>query len=303
MKKQISIFAAAIFAAAALTACGGSAEETTAAATEATTAAENTQAGDAQAEESEAPAEAPAELQELVVGASPAPHAEILEAARPVLEEKGYTLKIVEYTDYVQPNLALDAGDLDANYFQHYPYLEQFIAENGSKLASAGKVHYEPFGIYAGKTATLDALADGAKVAVPNDATNEARALLLLEAQGLIKLTEGVGMNATKTDVIENPKNLDILEIEAAQLPRSLQDVDIAVINGNYAIDAGLKVSDALAVEASDSEAAVTYGNVVAVQEGKENDPAIQALMEALTSDTVKEFMETTYEGAVVPLF
>ena len=303
MKKQISIFAAAIFAAAALTACGGSAEETTAAATEATTAAENTQAGDAQAEESEAPAEAPAELQELVVGASPAPHAEILEAARPVLEEKGYTLKIVEYTDYVQPNLALDAGDLDANYFQHYPHLEQFIAENGSKLASAGKVHYEPFGIYAGKTATLDALADGAKVAVPNDATNEARALLLLEAQGLIKLTEGVGMNATKTDVIENPKNLDILEIEAAQLPRSLQDVDIAVINGNYAIDAGLKVSDALAVEASDSEAAVTYGNVVAVQEGKENDPAIQALMEALTSDTVKEFMETTYEGAVVPLF
>lgn len=303
MKKQISIFAAAIFAAAALTACGGSAEETTAAATEATTAAENTQAGDAQAEESEAPAEAPAELQELVVGASPAPHAEILEAARPVLEEKGYTLKIVEYTDYVQPNLALDAGDLDANYFQHYPYLEQFIAENGSKLASAGKVHYEPFGIYAGKTATLDALADGAKVAVPNDATNEARALLLLEAQGLIKLTEGVGLNATKTDVIENPKNLDILEIEAAQLPRSLQDVDIAVINGNYAIDAGLKVSDALAVEASDSEAAVTYGNVVAVQEGKENDPAIQALMEALTSDTVKDFMETTYEGAVVPLF
>lgn len=303
MKKQISIFAAAIFAAAALTACGGSAEETTAATTEATTAAENTQAGDAQAEESEAPAEAPAELQELVVGASPAPHAEILEAARPVLEEKGYTLKIVEYTDYVQPNLALDAGDLDANYFQHYPYLEQFIAENGSKLASAGKVHYEPFGIYAGKTATLDALADGAKVAVPNDATNEARALLLLEAQGLIKLTEGVGLNATKTDVIENPKNLDILEIEAAQLPRSLQDVDIAVINGNYAIDAGLKVSDALAVEASDSEAAVTYGNVVAVQEGKENDPAIQALMEALTSDTVKEFMETTYEGAVVPLF
>ena len=302
-KRVLSLAMVSALAVTSLTACGGSAEETTAAATEATTAAENTQAGDAQAEESEAPAEAPAELQELVVGASPAPHAEILEAARPVLEEKGYTLKIVEYTDYVQPNLALDAGDLDANYFQHYPHLEQFIAENGSKLASAGKVHYEPFGIYAGKTATLDALADGAKVAVPNDATNEARALLLLEAQGLIKLTEGVGLNATKTDVIENPKNLDILEIEAAQLPRSLQDVDIAVINGNYAIDAGLKVSDALAVEASDSEAAVTYGNVVAVQEGKENDPAIQALMEALTSDTVKEFMETTYEGAVVPLF
>ena len=146
-------------------------------------------------------------------------------------------------------------------------------------------------------------LADGAKVAVPNDATNEARALLLLEAEGLIKLTEGVGLKATKTDIVENTKNLEILEIEAAQLPRSLQDVDIAVINGNYAIDAGLKVSDALAVEASDSVAADTYGNVVAVQEGKENDEAVQALMKALTSDTVKDFMEATYEGAVVPLF
>ncbi len=296
MKKNISIIAAAVLAAAALSACGGSKPaETTAAA-----AAETTAAG-AEADSTEGAA--PAELQELVVGASPAPHAEILEAAAPVLEEKGYSLKIVEYTDYVQPNLALDAGDLDANYFQHLPYLEQFIAENGTKLANAGKIHYEPFGIYAGKTASLEELADGAKVAVPNDATNEARALLLLEAQGLIKLTEGVGLNATKTDVIENPKNLNILEIEAAQLPRSLQDVEIAVINGNYAIDAGLKVSDALAVEASDSEAAVTYGNVLAVQEGKENDDATKALMEALTSDTVKEFMETTYEGAVVPLF
>ncbi len=285
MRKNIGIIAAAILAAAALTACKGAEtkETTVAAETEAT--------------------EAPAELQEIVVGASPAPHAEILEAARPVLEEKGYSLKIVEYTDYVQPNLALDAGDLDANYFQHYPYLEQFIAENGTKLASAGKIHYEPFGIYAGKTAALADLADGAKVAVPNDATNEARALLLLEAQGLIKLTEGVGLNATKTDIVENTKNLEILEIEAAQLPRSLQDVDIAVINGNYAIDAGLKVSDALAVEASDSVAADTYGNVVAVQEGKENDEAVKALMEALSSDTVKAFMETTYEGAVVPLF
>ncbi len=296
MKKNIGIIAAAVLAAAALSACGGSKPaETTAAA-----AAETTAAG-AEADSTEGAA--PAELQELVVGASPAPHAEILEAAAPVLEEKGYSLKIVEYTDYVQPNLALDAGDLDANYFQHLPYLEQFIAENGTKLANAGKIHYEPFGIYAGKTASLEELADGAKVAVPNDATNEARALLLLEAQGLIKLTEGVGLNATKTDVIENPKNLNILEIEAAQLPRSLQDVEIAVINGNYAIDAGLKVSDALAVEASDSEAAVTYGNVLAVQEGKENDDATKALMEALTSDTVKEFMETTYEGAVVPLF
>lgn len=209
----------------------------------------------------------------------------------------------MEYTDYVQPNLALDAGDLDANYFQHLPYLEQFNEERGTKLVSAGAIHYEPFGIYAGKTASLDELADGAKVAVPNDATNEARALLLLEANGLLKLKDDAGLKATKTDIVENPKNLDILEVEAAQVPRSLPDVDVAVINGNYAIEAGLKVSDALAVEASDSEAATTYGNVVAVQEGKEEDAKTKALMEALTSDAVKEYIEQTYEGAVVPLF
>ncbi|MDD3252022.1 MAG: MetQ/NlpA family ABC transporter substrate-binding protein [Lachnospiraceae bacterium] len=297
MKKSISIITAAVLAAAALTACGGSKPaETTAAASEAAT----TSAGEAAAESTEA---APAELKEIVVGASPAPHAEILEAAAPVLEAMGYKLVVKEYTDYVQPNLALDGGDLDANYFQHLPYLEQFNEENNTKLVSAGAIHYEPFGIYAGKTASLADLADGAKVAVPNDATNEARALLLLEAQGLIKLTDGVGLNATKNDVVENTKNLDILEIEAAQVPRSLQDVDIAVINGNYAIEAGLKVSDALSVEASDSEAATTYGNVVAVQEGKENDEATKALIEALTSDEVKSFIETTYEGAVVPLF
>lgn len=299
MKKNIGVIAAAFLAAAALTACGGSkpaettAEETKAEAAE-TTAAE--------AESSEAEAKTD-DLKELTVGASPAPHAEILEAAREELAKKGYDLKIVEYTDYVQPNLALDAGDLDANYFQHLPYLEQFNEERGTKLVSAGKIHYEPFGIYAGKTATLDALADGAKVAVPNDATNEARALLLLEAQGLLKLADGAGLKATKTDIVENPKNLDILEVEAAQVPRSLPDVDIAVINGNYAIEAGLKVSDALAVEASDSEAATTYGNVVAVQEGKEDDEKTKALIEALTSDAVKEYMEQTYEGAVVPLF
>ena len=237
------------------------------------------------------------------VAATAVPHAEILEAAREELAKKGYNLKIVEYTDYVQPNLALDAGDLDANYFQHLPYLEQFNEERGTKLVSAGAIHYEPFGIYAGKTASLDELADGAKVAVPNDATNEARALLLLEANGLLKLKDGAGLKATKTDIVENPKNLDILEVEAAQVPRSLPDVDVAVINGNYAIEAGLKVSDALAVEASDSEAATTCDNVVAVKEGKEEDAKTKALMEALTSDAVKEYMEQTYEGAVVPLF
>lgn len=246
---------------------------------------------------------AAAELKEIKVGASPAPHAEILEAAAPVLEAAGYKLVIAEYTDYVQPNLALESGELDANYFQHLPYLEQFNEENGTKINSAAAIHYEPFGIYAGKTASLDDLADGAKIAVPNDATNEARALLLLEAQGLIKLTENVGLNATKTDVIENPKNIDIIEIEAAQVPRSLQDVDVAVVNGNYAIEAGLKVTEALAIEDAESIAATTYGNIVAVKEGQESDEAIKALVAALESDVVKEFIETSYEGAVVPLY
>ena len=292
--------AAAVIAALTLTACGGSKEETAAAAAE-TTAEAAAEAADDAAEETEA--EASGELVEIVVGASPAPHAEILAAAEPVLNEAGYTLKIVEYTDYVQPNLALEAGELDANYFQHGPYLEQFNEEQGTDLVSAGTIHYEPFGIYAGKTASLEELADGATVAVPNDTTNEARALLLLEAQGLLKLKEGAGLDATRNDIEENPKNLEILEVEAAQIPLSLQDVDIAVINGNYAIDAGLKVSDALAVEASDSEAAVTYGNVVAVRNGDENSDKTKALVEALKSDTVKKFIDETYAGAVVPMF
>ncbi len=292
MKKKFGIIAAMFLSALSLSACGSSAPET--ATTTGTTAADNT---------GEETSGASGGLTEVVVGASPAPHAEILEAAVSLMEEKGYRLTIKEYTDYVQPNLALDGGDLDANYFQHLPYLENFNEENGTKLVSAAAVHYEPFGIYAGKSNDLDALADGAVVAVPNDATNEARALLLLQDEGLITLTDGVGLNATKTDVVENPKNLTIMEIEAAQVPRSLQDVDIAVINGNYAIAAGLKVADALAVEASDSLAASTYGNVVAVKEGHENDEAIQALVEALTSDEVKSFIDDTYEGAVVPLF
>ena len=289
--------AIAITAVLSLTACGGSKEETTAAATEA--AAETEAAADTE----EAAEAAPEELVEIVVGASPAPHAEILAAAEPVLNEAGYTLDIVEYTDYVQPNLALEAGELDANYFQHGPYLEQFNVEHGTDLVSAGTIHYEPFGIYAGKTASLEELADGATVGLPNYTTNEARALLLLEAQGLLTLKEGAGLDATKNDIVENPKDLDILEVEAAQIPLSLQDVDIAVINGNYAIDAGLKVSDALAVEASDSEAAVTYGNVVAVKAGEETSDKVLALVEALKSDTVKSFIEETYEGAVVPMF
>ncbi len=240
----------------------------------------------------------------LVVGASSTPHAEILEKARPALEEAGYELEIVEYADFVQPNLALDTGDLDANYFQHQPYLDQFNDENKTKLVSAGIIHYEPYGLYPGKTASIDELADGAQIAVPNDASNEARALLLLEAQGIITLKKDAGINATKNDIAENPKNIEIIEIEAAQLARSLQDVDMAVINGNYAIEAGLNVSvDAIASEDKDSIAAETYGNIVAVKKGNEDRVDIKALIEALQSDAVKQYINDTYQGAVVPKF
>ena len=237
------------------------------------------------------------------VGATPAPHAAILEVAKEILAEQGYTLDIVEYDDYVTPNTSLEDGSLDANYFQHITYMNEFNAEHGTHLVSAAGIHYEPFGLYAGKCASLAELQDGAQIAVPNDATNEARALLLLEQEGLIKLTEGVGLNATASDIAENPHNYKLVELEASQVPARLQDVDVAVINGNYAIDAGLKVSDALAVEANDGAAAEAYVNVVAVKEGNENSEAVQALVKALQSDEVKSFIEETYDGAVVPLF
>lgn len=240
----------------------------------------------------------------LTVGATPAPHAEILEVCKDILAEQGIELEIVIFNDYVIPNTSVESEQIDANYFQHILYLNDFNEQNDTHLVIVEKVHYEPFGIYAGKTASLDALEDGAKIAVPNDASNEARALLLLEQEGLIKLTEGVGLNATKLDIIENPLNLDIIEIEAAQLPRSLGSVDCAVINGNYAIDAGLKVSDALAVEDGESEAIQeNYANVLVAKEGNETGEALLALAEALKSDAVRSFIEETYEGAVVPLF
>lgn len=251
----------------------------------------------------EAGTSAAAELTTIKVGATPAPHAEILEILKDNLEEKGYRLEIVEYNDYVLPNNAVQDGELDANFFQHAPYLNDFNAQNGTTLVDVATVHFEPFGLYAGKTASLDALQEGAKIAVPNDTTNEARALLLLEAQGLIKLKEDAGINATKIDIVENPLNLEIVELEAAQIARTIQDVDIAAINGNYAVDAGLSLSDALAVEAADSLAAQTYGNVLVVKEGNEESEATKALVEAILSDEVKEYIETTYEGAVVPVF
>ena len=237
------------------------------------------------------------------IGATPAPHAEILEVAKEILAKEGYTLQIVEFDDYIIPNTSLEEGELDANYFQHITYMNGFNDEHGTHMVTAGGIHYEPFGLYAGKCASLADLPDGAQIAVPNDGTNEARALLLLEQEGLIKLKDGVGLSATKSDIAENPHNYDIVELEARLLPTTLKDVEMAVINGNYAIDAGLKVSDAVAVEAADGTAAEAYVNVIAVKEGNENAAKIQALIKALKSAEVKAFIEATYEGAVVPLF
>ncbi len=242
--------------------------------------------------------------EKIVVGASPSPHADILKQTKDILKDKGYELEIKEYSDYVQPNTALESGDLDANYFQHKPYLDQFNKEKKTNLVSAGVIHYEPFGIFPGKTKNLKDLKNGAEVAVPNDTTNEARALLLLEAQGLIKLKKGASLTATKKDIVQNKKNFKIQELEAAQIPRTLKDVDIAVINGNYALQAGLKVNkDALAVEDSKSVGAKTYGNVVAVKKGNENSKKTKALIEALKSSQVKNYIQKHFNGSVVPLF
>ena len=240
----------------------------------------------------------------LKVGATPTPHAEILEIAKEQLKKEGIELEIIEFTDYVQPNTSLEDGSLDANYFQHMPYLTSFNEEQGTHLASACYVHYEPFGVYPGKAASFDELTDGSQIAVPNDTTNEARALQLLQQEGLITLKDGVGLNATKLDIIDNPKNLEIVEMEAAQLSHVLKDVDLAVINGNYAIDAGLSVAkDAIAVEDKDSEAADTFANILAVREGEEKDERIQKLVKALQSEEVRKFIEDTYDGAVIPKF
>lgn len=226
--KKLFVLALALVLALSVFGCASQPAETPAEEPAAETPAET---AEAPAQE-EAQEEAPAELVTIKVGASITPHAEILNAVKDDLAAQGYNLEVVEFTDYVLPNTALEEGDLDANYFQHGPYLDDFNAQNGTHLVAVAAIHYEPFGIYAGKTTSLEELADGATVAIPNDGTNEARALLLLEAQGLIKLNEGVTFTATKLDIAENPKNLDIQEIEAAQLPRSLQDVDLAVING-----------------------------------------------------------------------
>ena len=240
----------------------------------------------------------------ITIAASPTPHAEILGVVAQVLAEQGWTLEIKEYTDYVQPNLVVDDGEIDANYFQHVPYLKTFNEENGTKLVSVAMVHYEPFGIYAGTKSSLEELAEGDKIAIPNDGSNRARALLLLEAQGLIKLKDGVGVDATDLDIVENKLNLDIYPMEAAQIANIRDSVALAVINGNYALQAGLNAGvDALAVEDSASISATTYANIIVVKEGNEETEKTKALVEAVLSDAVRNYINENYSGAVVPIF
>ena len=244
------------------------------------------------------------ETVKLKVAASATPHAEILAQVKDELAEQGIDLVVTEYGDYVIPNTAVEDGDEDVNYFQHQPYLDQFNAENNTHLVSVAAIHYEPLGIYPGKTAALADLPDGALIGVPNDATNEARALQLLEAQGLIKVREGAGLNATPNDIVDNPRNLKFKELEAAMLPNVTTEMDLAVINGNYALQAGFSsAKDALALEDAQSEAAQTFANVIVVKEGNENNEAIKALVKALQSDKVKDYINSTYEGNVQPIF
>ena len=250
-------------------------------------------------------AEAPAAVEEkgtITVAASPVPHAEILAEAAKILAKEGWTLKVTEFEDYVQPNLVVDSGEIDANYFQHVPYLDDFNAEKGTHLVSVASIHYEPFGIYPGTKASLSDIADGDVIAVPNDTTNEARALLLLQDNGIIKLKDDAGLTATIKDIVENPHNVKIQELEAAQVSRVKDEVAFVVLNGNYALEAGFSVAhDAVAYETSASTAAKTYVNVLVVKEGNENNEGIQALAKVLKSDEIKQFIIDTYDGAVVP--
>ena len=238
----------------------------------------------------------------ITVAASETPHSEILEAAKPILEEEGYDLEVTVFDDYVQPNEVVESGDFDANYFQHIPYLNSFNEEKGTHLVNAGWIHYEPFGIYPGTKSSLDDIADGDTIAVPNDTTNEARALLLLQDNGIIKLKDGAGLEATVNDIEENPYNVEIVELAAEQVARVAEETSYIVLNGNYALQAGYSVSkDALAYETSDSEAAKTYVNVIAVKEGNENSDKIKALVDVLKSDEIKDFINEKYDGAVIP--
>lgn len=286
MKHTIKLVAASLALALAFTACGSSASSSAPAASSAA---------------SSAPASSGTSVT-LKVGASPAPHAEILEHVKPLLAEQGINLEIVQFDDYVLPNTALEDGDLDANYFQHQPYLTDFNEKNGTHIVSIGSIHFEPLGLYAGKTASLEAIPDGAVIGIPSDNTNGARALQLLAANGLLTLKDGVGLSATELDIAENPHNIKIKALEAAQLPASLPDLDFAVINGNYAV--GAKIADkVIATEDKDSEAAQTFANILCVREGNESRPELKALLAALQSDTVRDYINASYEGVVVPVF
>ena len=247
-------------------------------------------------------AAAPAEVKGTIkVAASATPHAEILEQAKPILAAEGWDLEVTVFDDYVQPNLVVESGDFDANYFQHIPYLENFNEEQGTHLVNVGGIHYEPFGIYPGTKASLDELTEGDVIAVPNDTTNEARALLLLEANGVLTLKEGAGLTATVKDIAENPKNVKIQELEAAQVSRVKDEVAFVVLNGNYALEAGFSVAkDAIAYEKSDSEAAKTYVNIIAMKEGNEENEGVKALVDVLTSDQIRSYINETYDGAVI---
>lgn len=304
MRKRIAALLLGL-AVVSLAACGGQKADTK------TETKKETEAGSEKATEKEKAAEsekateaaaASGETVKIKIGATPSPHAEILEAAKDALKKKGVEIEIVTYNDYVQPNIATDEGQIDANYFQHQPYLDDFNKENNTHVVSVGKIHYEPFGIYAGKSKDLKNIQDGAKIAVPNDTTNEARALLLLEANGIIKLKDGAGLTATKQDIVENPHNVEIYEVEAAQIPRSLDSVDFACMNGNFAIQANYKPSEALAAEKSDSEAAQTYANIIAVAEKNKDAAWAKTLVEVLTSKEIRDFINEKYEGGVVPL-
>ena len=291
MKKLLALTLALVLCL-GLAACGGTGTGTD---TNADTSSDTDTNGDAAAN---------GETVTLTVGATPNPHAEILAQVKDDLAAEGIDLVVKEYSDYVVPNTAVEEGDLDANYFQHTPYMEKSNEEKGTHLVSVGKIHYEPMGIYPGLTKTLEELPDGATIAVPNDTTNEARALQLLAAQGLIELKEDAGLNATPNDITSNPKNLQFKELEAAMLPQTDSEVDLSVINSNFAMEGGMNpATDSLASEDADSEAAQTFANIIAVKEGHENDPAIQALVKALQSDKVKEYIEKTYSGAVVAVF
>lgn len=298
-KKLVAVLLTGVLAAAALTGCGEKAESTT---QQDTQSAEATEEATEETQESAAGDEAAAEPVVIKIAASATPHAEILEKAKPILAEQGYDLEITVFDDYIQPGLVVESGEFDANYAVHVPFLETFNEEQGTHLVSAGGIHYEPFGIYPGTKATLDEVAEGDVIAIPNDTTNEARALLLLQDNGLLKLKDGVGLTATVNDIEENPNNLVFQELEAAQIARVKDEVAYVVLNGNYALEAGLSVAkDSIAYESSDSEAAKTYVNVIVVKEGNENSDAIKALVDVLKSDEIKQYINDTYDGAVIP--